>query len=128
MWAAMVWFFAGPAVTRRLRRVGTTFRRPIFAPRTASASRKGSDTTEPGMQAASQARSQRVPHVRATRACDPPLGGWTPPAGFEPQRGRRPSGVADEIADGGWTPPAGFEPQRGRRPSGVAGEIADGGW
>ncbi len=49
MWAAMVWFFAGPAVTKRLRRVGTTFRPPIFAPRTASASRKGSDTTEPGM-------------------------------------------------------------------------------
>jgi hypothetical protein len=49
LWAAMIWFFAGPAVTRRLRGAGTASRPPVFAPHTASAQRKGSDIAEPGM-------------------------------------------------------------------------------
>ncbi len=49
LWAAMIWFFAGPAVTRRLRGAGAMSRPPVFAPRTASAQRKGSDIAEPGM-------------------------------------------------------------------------------
>jgi len=49
LWAAMIWFFAGPAVTRRLRGVRATSRPPVFAPHTASAQRKGSDIAEPGM-------------------------------------------------------------------------------
>ena len=49
LWAAMIWFFAGPAVTRRARGIKATSRPRVFTPRTASAHRKGSDIAEPGM-------------------------------------------------------------------------------
>jgi hypothetical protein len=49
MWTAMIWFFAGPSVSRRLRGARAASRPPVFAPVTASAQRKGSGIAEPGM-------------------------------------------------------------------------------
>jgi len=54
LWAAMLWFFVGPGISRRLgdarRATHRQRRRPVlWAQRTASGHRKGSAITEPGM-------------------------------------------------------------------------------
>src|SRR5438045_2554702 len=103
----MIWFFAGPAVTRRARGIKATSRPRVFTPRTASAHRKGSDIAEPGMASGvagsagtSTPRSSRVEsHARDLGVEVGAIDGWALELGIASARrarkgaGERPYGA-----------------------------------